>query len=336
MYSRAVALLVAMSALSLGSGCAAQAMHDDEEASELNGTDDLEVGEIEGAATTWGDATKCKPIPMLEPLKSPEIVISLDGLTLHLRDRAGTYDRVFPVGPGAIENGKSLTPTGTFYTGSNTTEVPDTQWGYNYACRVWLTDGATGKKSPVFAGLPFIRLAGPPTAGYGIHGPIDNFTAPNGGSLRRGYVSHGCVRMSAADIVEVYALIKGRPRTPVRIQQAVERTTTGTAVDIPARWIGSECLSDADCNYDGGACRIAAGGSIGTCTRACTRGCPDRVGEAPTFCVADPANGAGMCVPQTSTTFNDGCDRYAGRIVPATLVSRPDKSARADVCMPLR
>mgnify|MGYP002141165478 CR=1 FL=1 len=24
---------------------------------------------------------------------------------------------------------------------------------------------------------------------------IDNFTAPNGGSLRRGYVSHGCVRM---------------------------------------------------------------------------------------------------------------------------------------------
>lgn len=335
MCGRTVALFLAVSSISLGSGCAAEAAREEEE-SELNGTDDLNLGEVEEAATTWGDATKCKPIPKVEVLKSPEIIISLDGLTLHLRDRAGTYDRVFPIGPGVIENGKSLTPTGTFYTGSNTAETTDAQWGYYYPCRIWWTDSDTKQKSPVFAGLPFIRLAGPPTAGYGIHGPIDRFTAPNGGTLRRGYVSHGCVRMSADDIVEVFARIRGKSRTPVRIQQPVERTNEGEAVDVPARWIGSECLSNDDCNFDGGVCRFAKGGTVGTCTRACTRGCPDKAGEAITFCVPDPATGAGMCVPQASTTFTDQCDRYAGRLVRATAVSRPDKSARADVCLPPR
>lgn len=332
-------LLAATVSLGMGAGgCAVQAAHDDEEVSEANGTGDLSVGSVEGAAETWGDATKCKPIPAVEPLKSPEIVISLDGLTLHLRDRAGSYDRVFPIGPGAIENGKSLTPTGTFYTGSNTTEVRDDQWGYYYSCRIWHVDEG-GKKSPVFAGLPFIRLAGPPTAGYGIHGPIDRFTQPNGGSLRRAYVSHGCVRMSADDIVEVYGRIKGRPRTPVRIQQEVERLSTGVAVDLEKKWIGSECRANTDCNFPGGSCRIPSGASLGTCTLPCTRGCPDRVAEATTFCVSAPAaatSSTGMCVPQASSTWNDGCDRYAGRLVKKAGASRPDKSARADVCAPLR
>lgn len=335
MYARLLALLLLVCGISLGTGCAAEAAREEEE-SEQGGTDDLNLGEVEGAASTWGDALKCKPIPVVEVLRSPEIIISLDGLTLHLRDRAGTYDRVFPIGPGAIENGKSLTPTGTFYTGSNPSETTDARWGYNYPCRIWWTDSETKKKSPVFAGLPFIRLAGPPTAGYGIHGPIDRFTAPNGGTLRRGYVSHGCIRMAADDIVEVYARIRGRARTPVRIQQAVERSADGAAVDLPSRWIGSECLSNPDCNFDGGVCRIPDGATVGTCTRACTRGCPDRAGEASTFCVKDPESGAGMCVPQSSSVFNDQCDRYAGRIARAASVARPDNSARADVCMPLR
>ena len=39
----------------------------------------------------------------------PVIVVSIDGLTLHLWDRQGTFDKVYPIGPGAVENGKSLT-----------------------------------------------------------------------------------------------------------------------------------------------------------------------------------------------------------------------------------
>jgi hypothetical protein len=338
MYGRAFASLAFLASFAIVStGCAVTASHPDEEQSESNGTGDLPLGEIEGALTDWGQATTCKPIPKVAQLVDPEIVISLDGLTLHLRDRAGDYDRVFPIGPGAIdEKGKSKTPVGKFYTGSDTTQVKDGGWGYYYPCKVWWTDPDTNKKSPVFAGLPFIRLSGTPTAGYGIHGPIDSFTAPNGGTLRRGYVSHGCVRMSAADIVEVFGRIMLHPRTPVRIQREIERRSDGTAIDVATKWIGAECAADSDCTFGGGTCRLATGETRGTCTIACTRGCPDRAGEATTFCVPDPASGGGMCVPQSSTTFNQGCARYEGRLVAKSRVARPDRSAVADVCMPAR
>ena len=326
------------------SGCAV----DDEDFSENGGTSDLETGEIVGEATardprTWQHAIRCKDIPVVEALRSPEIVVSLDGLTLHLRDRMGTYDRVFPIGPGALENGRSLTPTsdmaptGVFYTGSNTTEVDDGRWGYFYPCRIWHED--RGVRTPVFAGLPFIRLSGPPTAGYGIHGPIDNFAAPNGGALRRGYVSHGCVRMNAEDIVEVYGRILGRPRTPVKVQQAVERTSTGAAVDLVQRWVGAECASNTDCNFTNGTCRIAAGQTKGFCTLPCTMSCPDRAGEATTFCVRDPASQnatRGICVVTASGVFNNTCARYRGALSYVRGAARPDGSARNDVCAPTR
>jgi hypothetical protein len=326
-------------------GCTAG---DDEAFSESNGTDDIDLGEVVGEETardprTWQNALQCKPIPNLPALTRPEIIISLDGLTLHLRDRAGGYDRVFPIGPGALENGRSLTPTsdtapgGVFYTGSNTTETADSGWSYYYPCRIWHDD--RGVRTPVFAGLPFIRLAGPPTAGYGIHGPIDNFTAPNGGNLRRGFVSHGCTRMSAEDIVEVFARIRGRARTPVKIQQAVERANDGSAIDVPQRWVGAECSASSDCNFTNGVCRIPAGQTRGTCTLSCTGSCPDRAGEATTFCVADPSAttmSTGICVPTASPTFNRTCSRYGDRLALVRGAQRPDRSARADVCRPAR
>ena len=339
---RNFALTLAVVALG---GCYAA---NEEDLSESGGTDELGAGEVIGEATardprTWTEALRCKPIPMLEPLRSPEITVSLDGLTLHLRDRNGTYDRVFPVGVGVLEGARSLTPTsetaptGVFYTGSNTQEVADGAWGYYYPCRIWHEE--RGVRTPVFAGLPFIRLAGPPTAGYALHGPIDNFIAANGGSLRRGYVSHGCVRMRAEDIVEVYARLRGRGRTPVRVQQAVERLSDGRAVDLTQRWIGSECNANADCNFDGGVCRLTPGTTRGFCTRACTGPCPDRASEATTFCVADPAStdaSRGVCAVVASPTYNNDCARYRGLLSLARGVARPDRTATADVCRPTR
>ena len=322
-------------------GCAAQASHPDEIESEANGTGDLPLGDVEqglGSSGSWGDATTCKAIPPVAPLHDPAIVVSLDGLTLHLWDRAGDYDRVFPIGPGAIDaSGRSKTPTGSFHTGSDTTEVKDAAFGYYYPCKEWWTDPDTGARSPVFAGLPFIRLSGTPTAGYGIHGPIDRFTDPNGGSLRRGYVSHGCVRMAAADIVEVYGRIHLHPRTPVTIQKAIEVRSDGSAVSLDARWIGDACSADGDCAYPGGACRVASGATMGVCTSPCSHACPDRAGEVPTFCVKDAfstGSGGGVCVPQASSTYDDRCARYEGRLHLVHAASRPDGSARADVCAP--
>ncbi len=341
MFSHRAALsLLLCLCVPLAAGCAATP-DDDEAASEAGGVEDEDVGDIEsGVVDGWGAATKCKVIPAVEALQDPEIVISLDGLTLHLRDRAGSYDRVFPIGPGALEGGESLTPTsestpkGVFYTGSSTAETSDGSFGYYYPCRIWWTDTDTGKKKPVFAGLPFIRLSGPPTAGYGIHGPVDNFTLPTGGTLRHGYVSHGCLRMSAEDIVEVYGRIHLHPKTPVRIQKEVEIDEDGFAVDVEKRWIGSACAEDADCNFDGGMCRIPEGGAQGSCTRSCTKTCPDRASEAPTFCVPDPAGGGGICVPKPSGMFNDSCARYEERLVYVSSVYRPDHSAKANVCRP--
>jgi hypothetical protein len=296
--------------------------------------DELAVGSIEGESNDFGAALKCKAIPVVPVLTDPAIVVSLSGLTLHLWDRKGTYDRVFPIGPGAIENGASLTPIGSFTTGPTATEVTDAQWGYNYPCRIWHTD-ESGKKLPVFAGLPFIRLVGPPSTGYGIHGPIDAYTLPSGGSLRRGYVSHGCTRMAAADIVEVYGRIRGRTKVPVKIQQEVERRADGTAVDVATKWIGAECRTTADCNFTGGVCRVPPGATRGFCTAPCTKTCTDRQGEVPTFCVDDPSvtdASVGMCVPQASTTWNRTCARYENGLRFVASEPRPDKSASAAVC----
>jgi len=299
------------------------------------------VGDVEESATAgYGHALECKVPsidPALSPLPHPQIVVSLDGLTLHLFDTTVGFDRVYPIGVGQLDaHGVSLTPTsdraagGTFHTGANTRVASDAQYGDYYSCRIW--DVVDGVRKPVFAGLPFMRLSGAPTSGYGLHGPIDHYTDPNGGSLRRGYVSHGCVRIGADDVQEIFFLIHQHPSTPVKIQRAVERDASGDAIDVASRWVGAECTSDAQCGGSGAYCRMS--GARGTCTIPCTHSCPDRAGETPTFCVDDPGASHGICVPQASSTFNASCARYEGRLALARGVARPDRSATSDVCVP--
>lgn len=306
---------------------------------------DLPVGDVEGvkADGVWGFATTCKEIPELPPLADPAIVVSLDGLTLHLIDRAGDYDRVFPIGPGAIKDGVSLTPVSTgapeglFYTRTDVASVADgptpaqAKWGWNHRCRMWWT-GEDGVKVPVFAGLPFIRLTGPASTGYGIHGPVDRYTQRDGGKLRRGFVSHGCMRMESADLVEVYARIQGK-RVPVRIQKAIERGSDGRAMDTGAPWIQTECGTDADCTFPGGICKHNAYSGRGFCTTRCTRYCSDRTGTPPTFCVTDPDDRrSGICVNQPQA-WTDGCRRYDG-FVEATSERFGQPSVKRAACVP--
>src|SRR5438477_13122483 len=74
---------------------------------------DLPLGDvIDGdlkADGTWGAALTCKTVPNLPPLKAPHITVSIDGLTLHLTDGTSGYDKVFPVGPGAVNYNKGET-----------------------------------------------------------------------------------------------------------------------------------------------------------------------------------------------------------------------------------
>lgn len=151
----------------------------------------------------------------LPELSDPEIIVSQDGLTVHLFDRATGFSEVFPVGVGVLNSaGVSITPTGHFATG------PDTGNGWWYIARRW---------TPAhFGGFPFIRLTAENSRGqntYGLHGPITRV-------LNRGYVSHGCMRMEGEDVVRLFYLIRNHASTPVTIQRETELDAAGNVVDI--------------------------------------------------------------------------------------------------------
>jgi hypothetical protein len=324
MDARVRRLLVAV----LLASCADSAVPSDEP--------DLPLGDVEGDVkadgTGWGSALTCKAIPNLPTLVSPRITVSLDGLTLHLTDPATGYDKVFPIGPGRIdqdetdpEYGESLTYRPVIDRGTGDFAITPAS---SVACKTWWTDPESGEKSPVFAGLPFMSWSG----NYAIHGPIDNFRAPNGGTLRRGFVSHGCVRMEAADVLEVYARIHGVARVPVHVQREPERTADGRIVDIPQKWIGSSCTSDSDCNYAGGYCATNHVSNTGFCSAHCTQYCADKTGYPATFCAPDPdRTDAGMCVPR-ALDQDFGCRPY-DHMTPQ-VVTRFHGTTSANVCLP--
>ena len=298
--------------------------------------DDLPVGELSAddgkADGNWGAALTCKTAPNLPPLPHPEIVVSLDGLTLHLFDRTTGFDKVFPIGVGAID-----TKTTSLTWGESLSYYPIAAYGKNdftikpstiQPCKTWWTDPDTGERLPVFAGLPFMSWSG----SYAIHGPIDNYRAPSGGNLRRGYVSHGCIRMEAADVLEVYARIKGATSTPVHVQREAERDPEGERVDVATPWIGAECSADSDCSYTNGFCKPNPWSGRGVCSARCTSTCADRAGQPTTFCVADPdAPGQGMCVARQSAV-NSECRPY-DHLVAKTL-PRNKQTVTASVCVP--
>ncbi|MBP6629049.1 MAG: L,D-transpeptidase [Kofleriaceae bacterium] len=151
----------------------------------------------------------------LPTLTAPEIIVSLDGLTVHLFDRDTGFQAVYPAGVGVLgRSGRSITPTGHFETGDDTTD------------RWWFVER---RSSPAyFAGLPFLRLTAQNSVGantYALHGPITD-------RLIRGYVSHGCVRMARQDIIDLFWMVRTHPSIPVTIQKEVERDEAGRAVDV--------------------------------------------------------------------------------------------------------
>jgi hypothetical protein len=315
--------------------CGSSDAVDAPEGSELT-DDDIDLGELGAddlkADGNWGAATTCKAIPNLPKLQSPRITLSLNGLTLRLTDAAGGYDKVFPIGPGSINTtpgekthleSRSMYPL--LAQGKQDFEITPAT---TTACKIWWTDKATGETLPVFAGLPFLSWSGP----YAIHGPVDNYRAANGGSLRRGFVSHGCIRMRAEDVLEVYARIKGVAKVPVHVQREPERRPDGTRVDVPDPWLGAECTDDADCVDPSLTCKTNPWSERGFCTRACTTYCPDKPGYPTSFCVADPdASGKGMCVLKESAP-NYACrplDHFEPRVE-----KRLGGATTANVCMP--
>ena len=299
--------------------------------------EDLPLGDVPDnkADGSWGFATQCKTFPNLQPLADPRITISLNGLTLHLEDATAGFSKVYAVGVGAVDTksssltyGESLSMYPLRRTGRK--EFSVTTASVN-PCRIWWLDRDTGKRLPVFAGLPFISWYG----AYGIHGPVSAYYLASGGKLKRGHVSHGCIRMEGADVAELWAYIRGTAKVPVRVQKEVDRDLSGRARDLPQRWILSECSADADCNYSGGVCKQNPYSGRGFCTAACQRYCSyDKYGYPVTFCVDDPAHSsAGYCTYK-ATEFNHSCRQYDGFTRAANQPRFGQPSKKATVCRP--
>lgn len=191
-------------------------------------SDDPEQGGYEGVdedvdpTTPMDDGKSDVPryqIPTdLPQLAHPEIIVSLDGLTVHVFDRTTGFNKVYAAGVGVKNSaGRSITPTGHFTTGSD----PNDTWWYV----------ARRTNPEYFGGFPFLRLTAVNSDGantYALHGPITE-------TLQRGYVSHGCVRMRSDDIIRIFWMVKRATQggsTPVTIQKEVEKDAAGKRVDV--------------------------------------------------------------------------------------------------------
>ncbi|MCA9525619.1 MAG: L,D-transpeptidase [Myxococcales bacterium] len=155
---------------------------------------------------------------LLPPLENPHIVVSLAGFTVELIDEATGFHKVYPTGVGARgSNGRSYTPVGEF------TTHPDVSNSWFWYPRRY--------QPAYFDGLPFMRITARNSAGnqtYGFHGPITQ-------TLQRGYVSHGCMRMRAEDIIELYYIMREHPGAKVKIQAEKRLTPEGSVVDVTPR-----------------------------------------------------------------------------------------------------
>lgn len=226
--SRLVALL-SLTTLAFAVGCTDSEYSDPEDGSGEQGVD-YDAENPNGVLDDGKSDAPRYTVPMdLPDLVSPEIIVSLDGLTVHVFDRATGFQAIYPAGVGVKNSrGISITPTGHFKTGADGADP----WWYSPRRTV----------PEYFDGLPFLRLTARNSDGantYALHGPITS-------QLIRGYVSHGCVRMRGNDIIRLFWMVKAHPNTPVTFQKEVEKDAAGKKVDVgttPKLWAVGETIA---------------------------------------------------------------------------------------------
>jgi hypothetical protein len=221
--SKLVSLLSVAALAALATGCADATYDGDPELGMGEGVDYDADNPNAPMDDGKSDAPRYVVPTDLPMLVAPEVIVSIDGLTVHLFDRATGFQEVYPAGVGTKNSrGISITPAGHFKTGP---EVRDSWW---YVARRTVPE--------YFAGLPFLRVTARNSQGantYGLHGPIE-------AELTRGYVSHGCIRMRARDIIRLFWMVRNHPNTPITFQREPERDAAGRRVDVgmrPTLWL---------------------------------------------------------------------------------------------------
>ena len=115
---------------------------------------------------------------------------------------------------------------------------------------------------------------------------------------------------------------------------------TGKYLVEPSKtpWIGATCSAPTDCSFTTSkgapSCSLGDAGK-GVCTVTCAGGCPDKPGEAATFCATFPDN-TGRCVAKAES-LNNQCADVPGTtpvLADRFIGTSTSKPAQATVCMP--
>ncbi len=174
------------------------------------------------------------------------------------------------------------------------------------------------------------------------------------GSRHPVYFCHHFSRWEGPDGVTYWSALQGAIRAAARradviFPSYVELTALvegGTTTTTTLPFVGTACEGHDDCmGLEGSFCATHGSGDRGFCSLGCDRYCPDRPGEAATFCVASseleglglPGEDlsslpAGVCVPKAEPA-NGRCAELPGT-APTTLGRFNDPSRTAEVCAP--
>lgn len=140
-----------------------------------------------------------------------EVRVGLSQLKVVMEDPIHNIKKVYPLGVGGLDEGVARSGGSRFLT-------PYFVNGYLSKKISWLTIAERWSPS-YFAGRPFIRVSnskGDPT-GIGFHYKITS-------QLKRGFVSHRCMRMRDKDLYEMFAILVNGSSTevPVNVLKAVD------------------------------------------------------------------------------------------------------------------
>lgn len=126
MRLQAVLSLAVLATFAIGCADAPDPSSDDPEQGSYEGVDE-DVDPTIPLDDGKSDVPRYQIPTDLPQLQAPEIIVSLDGLTVHVFDRATGFNRVYPAGVGVKgSSGRSITPTGHFQTGPDGTD----SWWY--------------------------------------------------------------------------------------------------------------------------------------------------------------------------------------------------------------
>jgi peptidoglycan/xylan/chitin deacetylase (PgdA/CDA1 family) len=144
------------------------------------------------------------------------------------------------------------------------------------------------------------------------------------------------VHASTANALEgILTLLEDEGYTFVRLDDvAVFPKLHGMApAPVTTRFIGDACETDATCGFTAGGQRSRCHAAK-FCTVSCAGSCPDAIGKAPTFCIADGTGG--ICASKPAPQ-NESCALLpltAAATLPRFVGSSGAAAATANVCAP--